>query len=135
MADPNGREPDALTRFLFRDQFRKEPRLEAKWQGFAPDPSRVTSVFRVTGLTDSEIWGIGTEHVQPTRQGRIKARGDLSTDAVERATLGGHADVLRVQEAPPPERHAEIAGWPDDEDAMISLAQQLAAEATVHLAQ
>jgi hypothetical protein len=93
---------------------------------FLPARDGATSVYRTRGLTEEEIWILGEAKVTgPTRK-TLYGRGDLPVSAV-------HATGLRVDPDDSPPRHAAIVGWPEEKDARLSLAQQLAAKASLKL--
>jgi hypothetical protein len=56
----------------------------------------------------------------------LKAWGNVLVGLVFDVGLDVHPDNV-------PERHAAIIGWPEQKDEQISLAQQLAEAATLHL--
>jgi hypothetical protein len=100
-----------------------------KPRAFHPNPEdHKTSVFRVQGLSDSEIWDLGDEHVARPSGIEILALAKLS---VEQITGVG----LRVEPEEPPPRHANITDWPREKDEWMLKAQELAAEATLCLRQ
>lgn len=69
-----------------------------------------------------EIWELGARQVARTRA--IRARADVTVQKVRLLRLDVISDT-------PPERHALVIGWPEEKPAMLSLAQQIAAEAQV----
>lgn len=86
-----------------------------------------TSVFRIAGLEDQEIWDIGEREVAVARSNKhLHGRADiLSANVLEKG--------LNVNPDKPPSRHANIMGWPEEESRRISIAQKLAADAQLHL--
>jgi hypothetical protein len=86
----------------------------------------MTSVFRIDGLVEAEIWGIGDREVTAASGRAILGRGDILQGDVEKTKL--YLDHNNI-----PLRHANIAGWPPDKDERISLAQELAAAASLRL--
>lgn len=84
--------------------------------------SNTTSVFRVHGLSEPQVWDIGHRWVSDPQAMPLHGRAEFTAEAV--ASVG-----LFVVESEPPPRHAEIDGWPPDKSAAISVAQQLAARA------
>lgn len=115
---------EPLSRFLTqRSQFALN---RVKPGAFLPGRDRTTSVFRTAGLTDAAIWLIGQQHVAGPSNRRLYGRGDLRVRMVLRVGLRVTAD-----DSPP--RHAAIVGWPEEKDAQLSLAQQLATTATLQL--
>ncbi len=80
-----------------------------------------TSVFRVVGLDDNELRGLGRE-IRPDRT--LKGIANIQADIVYGADLQFDPDNT-------PERHANIIGWPNDKADQKELAQELANKATL----
>jgi hypothetical protein len=87
-----------------------------------------TSVFDADGLNDIEIWEIGRIHVAAARGKRVYGHGEIA-----RTTIEGQG--LSIERTEPPIRHCDIRGWPppEDKEERMSLAQHLAADATLKL--
>ncbi|MGH9891757.1 MAG: hypothetical protein ACREA0_07210, partial [bacterium] len=96
-------------------------------RAFLPHGDGTTSVFRVNGLTEAQIWEMADEHVAGAPGGRrVLGTGTLVARAV--------TDVgLLVEPDDDPPRHAAIVGWPDEKDDRKSRAQKLAAVAHLSL--
>ena len=77
----NFSEGEKLTRFIFsRRHFSTENKI-VKYAAFMPPPdSEDLSVFRISALSESEVWGIGRENVQGERT--LRARADLSAEVM-----------------------------------------------------
>ncbi len=87
-----------------------------------PNNNGRTSVCRISGITNVEIWEIGLE-VARMRGKPLLGRADIRVfNILSKALVVAPTD-------PPPIRHADIVGWPEDKDQRISIAQELAAEA------
>ena len=83
-------------------------------------------MFRVDGLTEDHIWNLGDTYVSVPSGNQLRARAELSVEQI--------MDVgLRLVPAEPPPRHANIEGWPEEKDARMSRAQELAAVAILRL--
>ena len=87
-----------------------------------PNNSGKTSVCRISGITDVQIWEIGLE-VARMRGKSLLGRADIRVFNILSKSL------VVVPTDPPPIRHADIVGWPEDKDQRISIAQELAADA------
>lgn len=85
-----------------------------------------TSVFRISGLSERQIWLIGDIYVEAVVGRKILARAEVSVAHV-------HSLELRVEPDEPPPRHANITGWAAEKDRWMSKAQELAALATLRL--
>lgn len=117
---------DLLTRFLYRSkEFNKNG---VHFTAFMPNKGDLgISVFDITEITDGDVWDI---EAQKDRE--KKARADISVSAVE--SVGN----LKVYMDEPPERHANIMGYPaeiiNQRPRAKNLARDLAAKATLKLA-
>jgi hypothetical protein len=104
-----------------------------KFQVFLPRNGE-TSVFRVSRLSDAEVWGLGNNHVARLRNRTIKARADIKVQMVESVGAEkGHASLTVVPETSTHLLHANIVGWPEDESAVQMIAVTLADKAEVHV--
>jgi hypothetical protein len=109
-----------LSRFIVdRNYFRANQTI--KHQAFMPNSAGKTSVCRISGITDNQIWEIAIE-VARMRVKPLFGRADIRVFNVLSKSL------LVVPTDPPPIRHADIVGWPEDKPKRISIAQELAAE-------
>ena len=115
---------EPLSRFLLSD--RDISHGGVKPAAFLPAPDGTTSVFRIQELSEPEVWRLGDQYVARPRGRRLHGRGDLKHTNVT-------ATGLRVEPDNSPPRHAAIVGWPDEKDAQMSVAQQLASTAVLRL--
>ena len=100
------------------------PARAVKYRAFMPRNGE-TSVFDVAGLPVPSVWQRGHE------VGRASGR---SLCGMGEVTYGGVQSVgLRVQNAEPPPRHANIVDWPPEKDAQKVIAMDLAASAVLCL--
>lgn len=117
---------DQTSRFLFRGQFLVKPEPRAKPNGFMPNPKTdplSTSVFITTALEPNEIHELARQQVEPRRGRTIKAWASLSVDDIQ--SVADHR--LEVKSEPSThELHANILGWPQEEDARLEAALDLA---------
>ena len=94
---------------------------------FHPAPKdHKTSVFRIPGLSEKEIWQFGDVYVAAVVGRKILARAEVSVGQV-------NSIALRVEPDEPPPRHANVTGWASEKDRWMSQAQELAALATLRL--
>ena len=110
---------EKLTRFIFsRRHFSKEKKI-VKYAAFVPPPdSEDLSVFRISSLSDSDVWTIGQEYVQGERT--LRARADLSAEVV----YENHLTV--IPDTTPHALHANITPFPADKNARDRIARNLA---------
>ena len=89
---------------------------------FTPDQKGDTSVFRISGITNNEIWDIGDREVAPKRNLPILGRADVIASFVI-------SKGLKVIPSEPPKRHADITDWPEEKSEQKQIALELAAKA------
>jgi hypothetical protein len=92
-----------------------------------------TSIMRTDSLGDAAVWALGDEVVAQSSGRPPRARADFLAPHVRACRLTTWH--LNVEPKVPPPRHGRIIGWPPDSerDARRSLAQQLRAEAVLHV--
>ena len=118
---------EKLARFIFSKRHFSVEKNLVKYGAFMPPPdSEDLSVFRTSGLPDSEVWSIGREYVQGER--RLRARGDLLAASV-------YMNNLRVIPAPslPHELHANITPFPFNKHARDRIARKLASASKLEI--
>lgn len=119
--------PSSVTRFLFDHGHYVISTGRVKPRAFEPSiRDNTTSVFVIDGLPDQAIWNISTLHIAPLRGRDAAVRADIPSAAIEQIDL-----ALDVDDTPP--GHAAIVGWPPEKDRVKMLAQQLAADAVLHV--
>jgi hypothetical protein len=117
---------EALSRFIFSRSHFSPGQNRVKPGALLPSKDSLeTSVFRTVGLYPPEIQRIGNTVDEPSGP-TLKAWGNVLAGIVFDVGLNVRPDNV-------PERHAAIIGWPQQKDEQISLAQQLAEAATLHL--
>ncbi len=92
---------------------------------FTPDQKGDTSVFRISGITNNEIWDIGDREVAPKQGKPILGRADIIASIVI-------SKDLKVIPSEPPKRHADITDWPEEKSEKKQIALELAAESEFH---
>jgi hypothetical protein len=112
---------EQLSRFVLHHSHVKTSDGTVKHAAFLPKDGQ-TSVFRISGITDSDIWDIGNDEVALIRKLPLVGRADISVAAVLKTGL-------QVASQEPPPRHANIVNWPDEKSAQRLKAMELAAEA------
>ena len=118
---------DRLSRFLFKsNEFSAEKQI-VKRSAFMPArESQTTSVFHTTGLNDADVLAIARLHIVPERKKEPYGWADIQVQSVLNAGLEAHYDNQ-------PPRHVDLRQWPKEKDAQMSVAQMLAAAASLHL--
>jgi len=120
--------PDArLARYLVQSNRFNKDKGYVKPEAFLPNPTDLkTSVFRVKGLSDAQVCALGETMIATPLRKTLYGSGQLAVTEVEGVGL-------RVEPDDKPARHANISGWPPEKSERLSLAQQLAALATLRL--
>ena len=117
---------EILSRFVLKKDWFRPSDNSVRYAAFLPNPKNgETSVFRISGISDKEVWDIGNREVAKDPNRPILGRADISaSNAV--------AKGLEVLPCEPPERHANIIGWPEEKSKQKLFALELAAEARFH---
>ena len=116
---------EILSRFILQTNWFSTSENRVKYAAFLPNKDGETSVFRTSGISNNEIWDIGEREVSIKRGKSIYGRADISVTNV----ISKDLQVIPIE---PPERHANITGWPDEKSKQMVIAVQLAAEAQLH---
>lgn len=94
-----------------------------KHSAFMPRGDGKTSVFRILGLSEEDIWKLGRDFVEhPGRS--IHARADVTVEVVTSCGL-----IVDPDNDPP--RHANIVGWSDEKSKNQLMAMKLASRASL----
>lgn len=102
--------PEILTRYLYNSNYIRKSNQTVKWAAFMPNPKdNQTSVFRVSELSESEIWNIADCDVTPYQQNTIEGRANINSDDVINISANSYKLFFYPKE--PPYRHGNIAGW------------------------
>lgn len=118
---------EVVARYLLSSSDYSFTNSRVKPRALEPSPSdQCTSVFRIDGLTENEIWDLGMRFVAGPRARRIHARADITVSNILNLKLSVRPDE-------PPVRHALIAGWANEKHVRMAKAQELAAQATLRL--
>lgn len=118
---------ETLARFIVEKAHIRSSNNTVRHNAFMPPSNSRLSIYWISGLSDPEIWTIGTTHVAPARGKPLLARADLNS-------LPVYEENLRVEIVPVPHpRHADIIGWDADASRAKLQATKLANVATLHL--
>ncbi len=114
---------EILSRFVLKKDWYRPSDNSVRYAAFLPNPKNgETSVFRISGISDEEVWDIGNREVVKDPNRPILGRADISASVVV-------AKGLEVSPSVPPERHANIVGWPTEKSKQKLIAIELAADA------
>ena len=115
---------EKLTRFIFSKDDYASTKGKVRHSVFIPKGTDI-SVYRISDLSEPEVWEIGRKYVQRERR-LIKARADLLAEVV-------YENDLKVIPDTPPQRHANITPLPSDKRARVRIAKILALASTLEL--
>lgn len=92
-----------------------------------PNRQGETSIYRIDGLSDSEINEIGENYVSKLLDKPLLGRAEIFVSEVIEHNLN-------VVSAPNPHaRHANITNWPNEREAVRMIAVELSAKARLRL--
>jgi hypothetical protein len=115
---------ESLTRFVFQSNHVNWTSNRLKPPALLPEPQPgkhglETSVCRIDGIGDPEIWAIGKDPVGRLRGKLPIGRGDFSAQCALDRGLAVAADKQHF------ERHALLIKWPDDKEKRKAIALEL----------
>jgi hypothetical protein len=122
MSEPLVLPSEPISRFLLNDELRPD-KVTIRHTAFIPPRTLRHSVYRVSDLSDQQIWTLAVENVEPHR-GPVVGRGDLTVSQIMAKHLKLSLD------ADPASRHANIVDWPEDRNERATIAKELAALAS-----
>lgn len=121
-----------VSRFLTSKKQFVKSKSKVKYGAFLPNRNGETSVYRTTGISNTDIWLIGEKFVRlpiAKRRGscNLYGRGDIRAKEIL------NANFELVPKPRPHPRHADIMGWPENREHKQMLATMLASKSTLHL--
>ncbi len=94
---------EKITRFIIYSRFINKDRNRVKSSAFIPNPSNLQlSVSRICDLSDENIWAL-SKPVYEIRK-KLYGRADIEAHLIRN-------EKLNVVSSEPPERHANVVGW------------------------
>tara|TARA_R110002072_G_scaffold534_2_gene3619 strand:+ start:151119 stop:151520 length:402 start_codon:yes stop_codon:yes gene_type:complete len=117
---------DKITRYLFSSSQYSVTNKRVKYNAFKPPrkyPDEV-SVYDVSNLSDESIWQMGIEGVESVRSDnkKIKARGDISVEEINKIANEGEPPVLKVEPDPEPHpNHMNITGFTSLHEGQVNI--------------
>lgn len=115
-----------LARYILHKSHFSAQHLRVKYVVFMPAHNGETSVFRISSLSDNEIWEIGDSEVSQKRGSPLLGRADISAFHV-------FDKKLKVTPDNNPPLHANIVGWPEEKSKQKLIAMELAESAQLYL--
>jgi hypothetical protein len=113
---------ELLARYAVDKSYYRPSDGSVRHNAFMPGSDGATSVFRISEISEDDVWIIGRQYVGEPRGKRLLGRAQITAGKV-------FAQGLQVQLQEPPPRHAGIVGWPDEQPKQKEIALRLAAEA------
>jgi hypothetical protein len=119
---------EALARFITSKRWYSREKNVVKPQAFMPPPDLRLSVFRIDNLSESEIWKIGFKKVisNMNQPRNLHGRADIQALKISQINLQINPDNT-------PPIHANKVGWLELKEERKSIAQELAAKASLRL--
>ncbi len=119
---------ESLARFILnKSDYRADGTVRHRI--FLPSPKTgQTSVFRIGGLSENAIWGIGDNEVALKRKPPLSLIGRADIFVRQVLNTGLHIDADYI-----PPRHANIANWPIEQSVQRLIAMELAGMAQLYL--
>ena len=116
-----------ITRFINQKAYFRSDDVTVRHNAFMPNRDGEVSVYRITGIDDSEIYAIGTEYFAEITGKPLMGRADIIVSEILKHDLR-----IQPHQDPHP-RHANICGYPDEKSERKLVAIELAAGAQLHL--
>lgn len=118
---------DILARYIYFSRFIKTSNRTVRYAAFLPSSiDNKTSVFKITGLSENDIWDIANTHVTPMQNNTLKGRADIGSEDV----ISQGLDLIPDEH---PDRHLNITGWSNDKSKNQLIAQELVKKAILYL--
>ena len=115
---------EEITRYLLeKNEIRSNGKLH--WRALLPNRDGETSVYRISGCSEQDIWITGLHDVAAVRGKVLIGRGDLKASSIYDKALTLRPDDNLTS------NHADIIGWPEEKDRLQAIAIDLADEADV----
>lgn len=118
---------ESITRFIGQKAHIRTSNQTVKHNAFMPNRAGETSVYRITGINDVEIYEIGKEFFADTTGRPLLGRADIIASEILKRQLS----IESVQYPHP--RHANICSWPRERSEQLLIAKELADEAELDL--
>lgn len=116
---------EVLARFIYQSSYIRASDGTVKPNAFLPPANLLCSVTRHLHATELELWSVG-DQVAVLRNATLHGRADIVAESCTKQGLA--VQKQPVQDNP---NHADICGWPADKAEQKSIAQLLAADATL----
>jgi len=116
---------ELIARYILSKRHFSTSNRIVKYGAYLPAPNGETSVYRVSSLSNEEIWKIGRRYVVEPTNRTLYARGDTTASVILKTELG-----ITPEKSPHP-LHANIVNWPLEKDEKKMLAMEIVNETTL----
>ena len=114
---------EQIARYILSKKHFSVTNRTVKYGAYLPAPNGEASVYRISNISEKEIWDIGQEYVAGPSKRTLRARGDTAAAVITKTGLEF------VPETTPHPLHANIANWPLQKDEQKMLAVEMANQA------
>ncbi len=114
---------EQISRFILSKRYFSVSNRTVKYGAYLPAPNGETSVYRISNISEKEIWGIGRDYVAGPSKRTLYARGNTTAVVITKTGLG------IVPETTPHPLHANIVNWPSEKDEQKMLAMEIVNDA------
>lgn len=111
---------EIVSRYIMDKNCYAATKNRVKYSAFMPSKNGEVSVYRISGISEHEIWDIGKKYVAEKRNKKLRARADLPVRKISNERLGV------ISEPNPHPLHANIINWPEDKSKRLLIAIKLA---------
>jgi hypothetical protein len=114
---------EIVIRFIFGKHIREDKTIRR--QAFIPPRNLKYSVTKKANLPEEKIWELGQD-ARGERVDSLKGRADIASCVFTQNAL-----TIHDQPTPTNDHHANVVGWPSDDQAQRDLADILAEQAGI----
>ena len=118
---------EPLSRFITEKSYYRPSDKTVRHNAFMPNRDGETSVYRIIGLGDPEIFEIGQRFVADKRNKPLLGRADINVLKIL------EKELKVISDPDPHPRHANIVDWPEEREKYRLIAVELADESELHL--
>jgi hypothetical protein len=114
---------EQIARYILSKRYFSISNRTVKYGAYLPAPNCEASVYRISNISEEEIWDIGREYVAEPSKRTLYARGDTTAAVITKTGL----EIVPETALHP--LHANIVNWPSEKDEQKILAVEIANEA------
>ncbi|MDX2415851.1 MAG: hypothetical protein QNK19_00100 [Xanthomonadales bacterium] len=114
---------EQIARYILSKRYFSVSNRAVKYGAYLPAPNGEASVYRISNISEKQIWDIGREYVAVPSMRTLYARGDTTATVVTKTGL----EI--VPETTKHSLHANIVNWPSEKHEQKMLALEIANKA------